>query len=101
MSHFDFIQVPDVPYILLYGSVGGEFSGAAGIIKYVSEKQHAPYRFLDDHSDIDAAKRNGRTLQTSAIKNILLEKNETIKKELKTETKNIGGKIKDLFSDLF
>lgn len=93
--------VPSAASQMPRGKNGGEFSGAAGIIKYVSEKQHAPYRFLDDHSDIDAAKRNGRTLQTSAIKNILLEKNETIKKELKTETKNIGGKIKDLFSDLF
>ncbi len=93
--------VPSAASQMPRGKNGGEFSGAAGIIKYVTEKQRAPYRFMDGHSAADSVKKSGRTLQTDAIKNMWAEKNETIKKELKTETKNIGGKIKGLFSDLF
>ncbi|MDO4953277.1 MAG: cell division protein FtsA [Synergistaceae bacterium] len=93
--------VPSVASQMPGGRNGGEFSGAAGIIKYVTEKQRAPYRFMDGYSDVGSVKKDSRKLQPSAIKNIWTEKNETIKKELKTETKNIGSKIKGLFSDLF
>jgi len=92
------IASPSEQSAMPQGRNSQEFSSVAGVVKYVTEKQQNPYRYIEKSYEFAKPKVKSNKTPKLDVKNVI---NKELKENVKGTVSDSLGKIGNLFKDLF